>query len=202
VSQNLYDGAFKAYHSRVNESANVRVHAGGLSSEDFGRVITEGQFFLCPSFMEGYGHYINQARSSRAFILTTDVVPMNELITPSSGALIRARTGAHGEQFLSGVSPKEHALRNVSGLVAFFDAGAVCDAVKDVLENTTPKERAARADKALQQYFFDTVFFAEKMQELREYARARSHAGRSRGALRQPEDKSRASTLQSSPAVS
>ncbi|KAL3661238.1 hypothetical protein V7S43_013847 [Phytophthora oleae] len=112
----------------------------------------------------------NQARSARAFIFTTDVAPMNELITPTSGALIRARTGAIGEQFLGGMSTKEHELQDVPGLVAGFDSGAVCDAVRDVLVNTTPEERAVRVDKALQQYYFDTVFFAHSMRELRDYA--------------------------------
>ncbi|ETP34523.1 hypothetical protein F442_17170 [Phytophthora nicotianae P10297] len=177
MGQGLYNGAFKNYHHRVGNSTNVRVHMGGLSPEEFGRVITQGRYFLCPSYMEGYGHYINQARSSRAFIFTTDVAPMNELITPSSGALIRARTGAYGEQFLGGKSTKEHALRNVPGLAASFTGGDICNAVQGVLDNTTSVERAGRADKALQQYYYDTVFFAQSMQELREYARERSHPG-------------------------
>jgi len=37
------------------------------------------------------------------------------------------------------------------------------------LDNTTPEERAQRADKARQQYYFDTIFFAQKMEELREF---------------------------------
>ncbi|KAG2763021.1 hypothetical protein PC129_g9112 [Phytophthora cactorum] len=185
MGQGLYNGAFYKYHYRVGNSTNIRVHTGGLSSEEFGRIITQGRYFLCPSYMEGYGHYINQARSSRAFIFTTDVAPMNELITSSSGALIRARAGAYGEQFLGGKSTKDHALRDVPGLAASFDSGAVCNAVQGVLDNTTPEERARRADKALQQYYYDTVFFAQSMQELRDYARARSHAGH----LRQRESK-------------
>ncbi|KAF1782627.1 hypothetical protein GQ600_9356 [Phytophthora cactorum] len=184
MGQGLYNGAFYKYHYRVGNSTNIRVHTGGLSSEEFGRIITQGRYFLCPSYMEGYGHYINQARSSRAFIFTTDVAPMNELITSSSGALIRARAGAYGEQFLGGKSTKDHALRDVPGLAASFDSGAVCNAVQGVLDNTTPEERARRADKALQQYYYDTVFFAQSMQELRDYARARSHAGH----LRQQQD--------------
>ncbi|KAL4146725.1 hypothetical protein PRNP1_012589 [Phytophthora ramorum] len=130
---------------------------------------------MLPHMMEGYGHYINQARSANAFIITTDAAPMNELITPSSGALVKARTIAYGEQFMGGVSDKEHALRNISGLVAKFEREDVCDAVVNLLKNSTSEERELRANRALQQYYFDTVFFAHKMNELRTFARAMSH---------------------------
>ena len=36
---------------------------------------------VCPSFMEGYGHYIDEARRSQINILTMNGPPMNELIT-------------------------------------------------------------------------------------------------------------------------
>lgn len=175
MDKDLYHEAFSDYDERIEESTNVHLHTGRLTPYQFGRVITEGKYFLCPSAMEGYGHYINQARSSNAFIVTTDAAPMNELITPSSGALVRAKVSAYGEQFMGGLSSKPHALRNVSGLVASFENFDVCDTVVDVLTNTNAAERADRADKALQQYYFDTVFFAQKMEELRQFARAQSH---------------------------
>ena len=40
---------------------------------------------LCPSSYEGFGHYINEARSVGAFIVTTNAQPMNELVTPDFG---------------------------------------------------------------------------------------------------------------------
>ncbi|KAG6608707.1 Glycosyl transferase, family 1 [Phytophthora cinnamomi] len=175
MDQELYDGGFSDYEERIKNSGNVRLHTGGLSAEAFGRVIAQGRYFLCPSMMEGYGHYINQARSSNAFIITTDAAPMNELITHSSGALVRARTGAYGEQFMGGVSTKEHALRNVSGLVANFERDDVCNTVTDILKSSTAEEREQSANRALQQYYFDTVFFAHKMKELRTFSRAMSH---------------------------
>ncbi|KAL3661237.1 hypothetical protein V7S43_013846 [Phytophthora oleae] len=179
MAQDLFDGAFAGkYAKKIDKSRNVFLHTGRLDPTAFGRLITDATYFMCSSLQEGYGHYINQARSSRALIFTTDIAPMNELITPSSGALIKARAIAHDGQFLGGRSKKAHALKGVPGFVADFNGRAVCDAVTDMLKKTTPEERAKRADKALQQYYFDTVFFAQKMQELRDFARAHSHLGR------------------------
>lgn len=46
---------------------------------------------ICPSMVEGYGHYINEARAYGRFILTTDGAPMNELVTAQSGILTPCR---------------------------------------------------------------------------------------------------------------
>jgi len=35
---------------------------------------------ICPSLIEGYGHYINEARAVRSIVITTDASPMKELI--------------------------------------------------------------------------------------------------------------------------
>lgn len=176
MDKKLYDSAFrKRYGVGVDRSRNVIVHAGKLDSLSFGRMIAEAAFFMCSSLQEGYGHYINQARSAFGFIVTTDVAPMNELITPDSGALIHANTIAHKQQFLGGKSDAMYALRDVPGFVSQFKGKDVCAAVDSVLTDTTPAERERRATRALQQYYFDTVFFAQKMQEVRDAARAKSH---------------------------
>lgn len=185
MDDKLYNSAFaKRYGNAVSKSPNVRVHAGKLDSLAFGKLIAETAFFLCSSLQEGYGHYINQARSAFGFIVTTDVAPMNELITPDSGALIHAGTIAHKQQFMGGTSDAMYALRGVPGFVAQFKGKNICDAIDKVVKETTPEERERRAQRALQQYYFDTVFFAQKMQDLRDAARAKSH-GRFR---REPTD--------------
>jgi len=43
---------------------------------------------LCPSEVEGFGHYIVEAMSCKSLILTTNAAPMNELVTEDRGILV------------------------------------------------------------------------------------------------------------------
>lgn len=58
---------------------------GRLESEEFLVEQNRHMIHLCPSTYEGFGHYINEARSVGAFIITTNAAPMNELVTEEFG---------------------------------------------------------------------------------------------------------------------
>ncbi|TYZ69275.1 hypothetical protein PybrP1_007070 [[Pythium] brassicae (nom. inval.)] len=182
IAEELYKAQFASYFDQfVQNATNIRVHLGKLNATQFGQVVAESSFFLCPSYQEGYGHYINQARASGGMILTTDVPPMNELITPDSGVLMRAAgTFSFSGQFLGGTSDAEKALRGVDGFVAQFTGKEVCASVAAMLQTKSAAAFAASARRARQMFLFDTIFFAQKMQELREFARAKSHHLRQR----------------------
>lgn len=49
------------------------------------QLMNESPVHLCPSSYEGFGHYINEARSVGAFVITTNAAPMNELVTHHFG---------------------------------------------------------------------------------------------------------------------
>ena len=68
----------------VSAPPNVKV-LGRQSDRELRDLMNSHAIHLCPSSYEGFGHYINEARSVGAFIVTTNAEPMNELVTPDFG---------------------------------------------------------------------------------------------------------------------
>jgi glycosyltransferase involved in cell wall biosynthesis len=59
-----------------------------MSTEEYRAEVTRVGVHLCPSSVEGFGHYLNEARSMGALIVTTNAAPMNELVDDTCGVLI------------------------------------------------------------------------------------------------------------------
>ncbi|KAI9985681.1 hypothetical protein PInf_005080 [Phytophthora infestans] len=70
-------------HSLNRARSPVQFKHGMLEPQDFNKLIAESAFFMCPSRIEGYGHYLNQARASGGVVVTTNFPAMNELILSS-----------------------------------------------------------------------------------------------------------------------
>ncbi|KRE94482.1 hypothetical protein ASG87_17945 [Frateuria sp. Soil773] len=70
--------------------ANVRLLRDHVDDEAYLRLQNEHRFHLCPSQTEGYGHYLAEAMSCGAVVVTLDAEPMNELVTSERGVLVPA----------------------------------------------------------------------------------------------------------------
>lgn len=72
---------------------NVRHVLEYLGDDDLRRLQNAHDLHLCPSEVEGFGHCIVEAMSCGAVVLTTDAPPMNELVGPDRGVLVRCAGG-------------------------------------------------------------------------------------------------------------
>ncbi|WP_266159499.1 glycosyltransferase [Dyella silvatica] len=71
--------------------ANVTLIREHLSDEAYRQLQNEHRFHLCPSQTEGYGHYLVEAMSCGAVVVTLDAEPMNELVAAERGVLVSAQ---------------------------------------------------------------------------------------------------------------
>lgn len=84
-------------HGRLPDNVHlIREH---LDDDTYRRLQNAHRFHLCPSQTEGYGHYLAEAMSCGAVVVTLDAAPMNELVTPARGVLVPAQPG--GQQDLA-----------------------------------------------------------------------------------------------------
>ncbi|KAJ1538707.1 hypothetical protein HK405_013551, partial [Cladochytrium tenue] len=71
------------------------VVSSSLDPDTFLATAASSGVHLCPSLMEGYGHYINVARALGALPITSAHPPMSEFVTDATdGVLIHSKAGA------------------------------------------------------------------------------------------------------------
>ncbi|MEO6138294.1 MAG: glycosyltransferase [Luteimonas sp.] len=117
--------------------SNIDHVVGHLDDARLRMMQNQHQFHLCPSEAEGFGHYLMEGLSVGAIVLATDGAPMNELVTPERGVLIRpARTG------MLNLAPRY-----------FVDTAGIEAAVETALQ--LDADRLACMAEAARQFFVD-----------------------------------------------
>jgi hypothetical protein len=127
---------------------------------------------LCPSIVEGYGHYINEARALGAFVVTVDAAPMNELIDGSCGSLIPCDATPS--------KPRTFALPNAGVTMCIVSPARIRSAIRQLFLATSTPAMARKGRLAHARFSADTAFFASRMRSV--VAALEAHAsGRGRG---------------------
>ncbi len=68
---------------------NVRYETDYLPDDQLRQLQNDCEVHVIPSQAEAYGHVIGEAMGCAAIVVTTDAPPMNELVAPDRGVLIR-----------------------------------------------------------------------------------------------------------------
>lgn len=67
---------------------NVVIHQRRFNEDELHAIMQRCAIHVCPSYCEGFGHYINEAMACGACVVTTDAPPMNELVDIETGVLV------------------------------------------------------------------------------------------------------------------
>lgn len=64
----------------ANISHNIFLHQRTLTHDELKGLMNACSFHICPSLVEGFGHYIHEGVSTGATVVTTNGCPMNEIV--------------------------------------------------------------------------------------------------------------------------
>ena len=78
-----------AAHLKKFNANNLNIINKFLTKDKLSQLQNESEIHLCPSEAEGFGHYICEPLSCGSIVITTDGYPMNELVQPNRGFLIK-----------------------------------------------------------------------------------------------------------------
>lgn len=146
----IYNGARQHGVDVSRLPKNVTLIEHKLPKEEITRLMNTYALHLCPSRVEGFGHYINEARSVEAVIVTTDAPPMNEFVDDKSGFLVKvAHKGRFNRVDTFDISPE-----------------GLREQLSKVL-NLSVEEKKAVGKRARERYLDDKKKFRETMEKIR-----------------------------------
>lgn len=129
---------------------NILLYNYLLSHDKFVEIKNKIGIHLCPSIVEGFGHYVNEARKVKSFVITSDLAPMNELITSDTGYLVKCN---------------EIGKKKNGADLCFINPEDIYKSVKYVLDMDIDK-RIEMVENARNAFDEDTKYFENAIKEL------------------------------------
>lgn len=109
----------------IKRLPNLRMYVNRLEQAEYETLANQSLIHVCPSTMEGFGHYINEAKSMGNVVITTDAAPMNELITDKR-FLCKVMSAEHKTSCLGTYTRTTYAeIHRVISEVLFLDLGEI-----------------------------------------------------------------------------
>lgn len=146
------DQCYKNIQDLIGNSnpKNLIFHNSLLPKDEFIKLKNEAGMHLCPSIVEGFGHYINEGRKVGSLVITSNMAPMNELINTNTGVLINC---------------DEIAKKRNGADLCIIDEDSIYETVKLVI-NIPFEKKLQMAKNGHDEFAKDTLFFENAMREL------------------------------------
>ena len=72
---------------------NIQFQTDFVPDEELSMIQNSHGIHVCPSSSEGFGHYINEARATKALVIGSNASPMNELVFENENGILIGRQG-------------------------------------------------------------------------------------------------------------
>jgi len=131
-----------------------------LPNNLYNEYLETASLFICPSSVEGYGHYINEGRSRRALVLSTNFAPMNELVSEEDGILVPMTSTCPSWQLTN--TPSDKLLLKNESRGCLISKKDLTNALQEYF-SLSQEEKERRAMKSYQRYLDETQQFKENL---------------------------------------
>jgi FkbM family methyltransferase len=130
-----------------------------LDNEIYDFITNKTSVMLCPSMIDGYGHYINEGRCKKAIILTLDAPPMNEF-TDNQKQLIKVKD----TQLINKIYINKWLYKNSGTVVSYIDPVSFSEKMMNII-SLSDSEFDRLCEENYEGYVKDTAFFAKTLSD-------------------------------------
>ena len=144
-------------YNEVNNIINIKnmfIYTKPIDIDKYKYIIQSSNVAICPSYKEGYGHYINEARYFNTYIITVDMPPMNELVDSSSSYIIKKFKKEKNTKINS-----KYELFNI-----YVDIDALRDAIIFCIKNKNDLYNISKSYRSM--FTYDRKYFNYKMNKI------------------------------------